>query len=160
MTWKVSKGRKIPTKESFVSRRGQRCSISVAPASQCWSCCRVPILFLSAVLCADELEVIYANRNNLYVYESQQNLKRGLVERKTGLRPPPLPPPHPLIYYWWPSVWKVLSLWLSAWAVLLYAVLTVCVPFRVWCLEQDVTFDCIRSWSLSIYLEVVRGANF
>ena len=42
---------------------------------------------------------------------------------------------------WWPSARKVLSSWLSTRAVLLYAILIVCVPFLIWCLGQDL--ECI-----------------
>ena len=53
----------------------------------------------------------------------------------------------------WPIVGKELSLSLFTCAFFYFsAVLTVDVPFPVWCLWQDVEFDCIGSWSLPFYL--------
>ena len=93
--------------------------------------------------------------NNLQVNERQQNLGRGLCTSKTGLSSLP----SPVIYYWpfccglflwlvfvrlmfvldflfvwfriawWSSAGKELSSWLSACAVLLYAVLSLCISF-------------------------------
>ena len=61
--------------------------------------------------------------NNLYIYELQQNIGRGLLQRKTG---------------------KNLKKWLSICAVWLYAVLIFCY-FPVRCLGKEVEFDSIGS---------------
>ena len=52
----------------------------------------------------------------------------------------------------WPSVGKELSLWLFTCAVFILCHLNCRCPFPVWCLGQDVEFDCICSWSLPFYL--------
>ena len=45
----------------------------------------------------------------------------------------------------WPSIGKELSLWLVTCAVLSWCRLNCRCPFPVWCLGQDVEFDCIGS---------------
>ena len=52
---------------------------------------------------------------------------------------------------WWPSAGKeLLSSWLSALAILILCHLNCMCSFPVWCLGQDVVFDCVGSWSLHV----------
>ena len=53
---------------------------------------------------------------------------------------------------WWPSAGKELSSWISAVAVLISCSLKGMCSFPIWCLGQDVEFDCIGSWSLPFHL--------
>ena len=55
---------------------------------------------------------------------------------------------------WWPSGGKELSAWLSACAVLHYAIFIVCTPFRFGVCGQYVEFDLIGSRSLPFYVSV------
>ena len=52
----------------------------------------------------------------------------------------------------WPSAGKELSSWLSARAVFILYCLNCMCSFPVWCLRQDVEFDCVGSWSLPFHL--------
>ena len=52
----------------------------------------------------------------------------------------------------WPSVGKELSPWFFTCAVFILVRLNCRCPLPVWCLGQDVEFDCICSWSLPFYL--------
>ena len=53
---------------------------------------------------------------------------------------------------WWPFSGKELSSWLSTLAVYILCRLNCRCPFPIWCLGQDVEFDCIDSWSLPFHL--------
>ena len=50
-----------------------------------YSSCSI-LIYMFAVLILDELKS-FTRTNNLYVYESQQNLGRRLLQRETGLSP-------------------------------------------------------------------------
>ena len=65
------------------------------------------------------------------------------------------------------SVWKVLSCWLSAWAFLLYSVLTVCVPFlygvggRKWNSILSIPDHCLFIYlTVSGHFPWVSGTGF
>ena len=71
-------------------------SASVFGLAAEYSSCFISVLALDLyVCCFDALlsRSLLRGPNNLYVYELQQNLGRGLLERETGLN-------TPVIYYW------------------------------------------------------------
>ena len=51
---------------------------------------------------------------------------------------------------------KELCSWLSTLAVFILCCLNCMCPFPIWCLGQDVEFDCIGSWALPFHLLILR----
>ena len=99
-----------------------------------YSSCFISVLNLDLYVCCFDAYILVRNPsrgpNNLYIYELQKNIGRGLLQRKTG---------------------KYLKTWLSICAVWLYAVLIFC-SFSVRFLGKEVQFDSIGSQSLPFHL--------
>ena len=146
-----------------------------------YSSCVISVLDLGLCVCC--VGVLMSTSplhwlNNLYVYEPQHNIGRGLCARRTGLS-------RPVIHYWpfqggasvvvysrchcssvyflfilfriarWPSAGKELSSWLTySMASKLYVFL-----FNLVSSREDVEFDCISSWSLPFHLICVINSS-